>query len=285
METSSARSHSFFFVLISLRLFFVGPSAPANVPRAYAQQLDARTVLAQGVESFKNGNYDEAIKAFSQAKQLDPNFLNARLYLATTYASIYIPGAPSDENRKNGQAAVDEFSGVLDLDPNNLSAIDGMGAILFQMAGTPYDPKMFEASKSYHKRHEELQPDDPEPYYWVGVINWTLAFHANGEYRAEFNRTEGHLEDSGPLPEPLREKYATEYGALIEEGIDSMKHAMALRPDYDDAMAYLNLLFRRKADFVADDEERAQLRTAADELIDKIKEIKQKRALTQPDNR
>jgi len=51
-----------------------------------------------------------------------------------------------------------------------------------------------------------------------------------------------------------------------------------LRPDYDDAMAYLNLLYRRKADTVADLSERDALTQMADDLIDRIKEIKQRRA-------
>jgi hypothetical protein len=38
----------------------------------------------------------------------------------------------------------------------------------------------------------------------------------------------------------------------IQEGIDSLKKAIELRPDYDDAMAYLNLMYREKADLECD---------------------------------
>ncbi len=51
-----------------------------------------------------------------------------------------------------------------------------------------------------------------------------------------------------------------------------------LRPDYDDAMAYLNLLYRRKADMVESKEEREALLKQAEDLVDKVKEIKQKRS-------
>jgi hypothetical protein len=43
-------------------------------------------------------------------------------------------------------------------------------------------------------------------------------------------------------------------------------------------MAYLNLLYRRKADTVESAEERATLVKQADDLVDKVKEVKQKRA-------
>ena len=46
--------------------------------------------------------------------------------------------------------------------------------------------------------------------------------------------------------------------------------------------AYLNLLYRRKADMVESADERASYQKQADELVDKVKEIKQKRAEQPP---
>jgi tetratricopeptide (TPR) repeat protein len=243
-------------------------------------KLKARDLLNKGVAAYKNGQYDTAIEDFKQAKELDPGLMNARLYLATAYASQYIPGAPSDQNVRLGNQAVNEFKEVLQIDPNNLSAIDGIGSILFQMAGTPYDPKKFEESKSYHQKHIELKPNDPEPYYWIGVIDWTLSFRANGELRAAYNRehVNKQVRDTDPLPPALRNEYTAKFGPLVEEGISDLQKAIQIRPDYDDAMAYLNLLYRRKADMVESADERAALLKQADDLVDKVKEIKQKRA-------
>ena len=253
-------------------------SAQEPAPQTTAQ-VQARDLLNQGVQAFKNGQYGEATQDFLHANQLDPKLLNARLYLATTYASQYIPGAPSEENAHMGRQAVEEFRGVLSIDPQNLSAIDGMGSMLFQMAGEPFDPDLFLESKTSHEKHIHLRPQDPEPYYWIGVIDWTLAFRANGQLRARFNLSVRgkQLSDGAPLPPELRDEYAREYGATIEEGIESLRHAIALRPDYDDAMAYLNLLYRRKADIVAGTAEREELLKTADDLIDRVKEIKTKR--------
>jgi tetratricopeptide (TPR) repeat protein len=249
-------------------------------PAQTEEEKQARQALNEGVLAFKNGQYEEARTDFAHAKQLDPQLLNARLYLATAYASQYIPGAPSEENRRLGEAAVAEFRDVLSLQSENLFAIDGIGSLLFQMAGQPYDPAKFAEAKSQFQKHIQLKPDDPEPYYWAGVIDWTLSFRANGELRKRFNqytRGEG-LRDTDPLPAELREQYVREYGATIDEGIECLKHAIDLRPEYDDAMAYLNLLYRRKADTVADASERDELTKMADDLVDKVKEIKQRRA-------
>src|SRR3979490_3323595 len=137
--------------------------------------------LKKGVAAYRDGKFDQSIEDFKQAKDLDPTLMNARLYLATAYATQYIPGAPSEENIRMGEQAIKEFQEVLTVDPNNLSAIDGIGSILYNMAGTPYSREKFEESKKYHMKHIALKPEDPEPYYWIGVIDWTLTYRSNLE--------------------------------------------------------------------------------------------------------
>jgi tetratricopeptide (TPR) repeat protein len=267
-------------VRIARRGFSLAMLAVVVAAGSGCNKLKARDLLNKGVANFKNGQYDAAVEDFKEAKDLDPSLLNARLYLATAYASQYIPGAPSDENVKRGTAAIDEFKGVLEKDANNLSAIDGIGSILFQMSGQPFNPEKFQESKTYHQKHIELKPSDPEPYYWIGVIDWTLAFRGNAEMRTDYNKAHinKQIKESDALPAAVRTDFVGKYGQLVDEGIASLQKAIQLRPDYDDAMAYLNLLYRRKADMVESAEERASYQKQADDLVEKVKEIKQKRA-------
>jgi tetratricopeptide (TPR) repeat protein len=242
-------------------------------------KLKARDMLNKGVAAYRDGKFDLAIEDFKQAKDLDPTLTNARLYLATAYATQYIPGAPSDENIRMGEQAIKEFQEVLGADSSNISAIDGIGSILYNMAGTPYTRARFEESKTYHMKHIALKPEDPEPYYWIGVIDWTLTYRSNLEMRGKWRLANAGkpLKDDDPMPAQVRGDYSKENGQLIDEGIEKLHKALELRPDYDDAMAYLNLLLRRKADEAATPDERAALLKQADELVDKAKEIKQKK--------
>ncbi len=242
-------------------------------------KLKARDLLNKGVAAYRDGKYDAAIEDFKEAKDLDPTLMNARLYLATAYATQYIPGAPSDENVRMGEAAVREFQDVLSVAPDSLPAIDGLGSILFGMAGTPYTRERFEESKTYHMKHIALKPEDPEPYYWIGVIDWTLTYRSNLEMRGKWrlDHPGKPLKDDDPMPNDIRDEYIKENSQLIDEGITDLQKAIQLRPDYDDAMAYLNLLLRRKADEAASPQERADLLKQADDLVEKAKEIKQKK--------
>ena len=243
-------------------------------------KLKARDLLNKGVNAFKAGQSDAAIEDFKRSTELDPSLMMARVYLATAYASLYIPGAPSPENKARGDQAITEFKNILEIDPNNLTAIDGIGSLLFQMAGTPpVNEKGFEESKTFHQRHIQIKPDDPEPYYWIGVIDWTLAWRGNAAMRLDYNKNniKKQVHDDQPLPAPVRTDYTAKYGTLVDEGIADLQKAISLKPDYDDAMAYLGLLYRRKADMVESADERASLEKQADDLLEKIKEIKQKR--------
>jgi tetratricopeptide (TPR) repeat protein len=241
-------------------------------------RLRARDLLNKGVQAYKNGQFDQAIDDFQRSKALDPGLVNARLYLATAYSTQYIPGAPSEENVRLGEHAIQEFKEVLEKDSSNVSAIDGIGAILFNMGGTPFDPKKFEESKTYHERHIQLKPEDPEPYYWIGVIDWSLAFRGNKDMRADYNqKSKKPVKDTDPMPAALATEFSSKLGTTVEEGITNLKKAIELRSDYDDAMAYLNLLYRQKADMESTTAARDADYKMADDLVDKVKAIKQKK--------
>ena len=268
------KSHSWFLVAVVLTAFVAG---------AGCDKLRARDRLNKGVNAYKSGQFDQAIEYFKEAKSLDPSLTNAQLYLATAYASQYVPGAPSQENINNGNQAIAEFKNILDTDADNLAAIDGIGSILYNMGGSPYDAKKLEESKSYHEKHIQLKPEDPEPYYWVGVIDWSLAFRANKDMRDEYNKTtKKPIRENDPMPAPLAMQFADKYGATVDDGISSLQKAMTLRSEYDDAMAYLNLLYRQKADMETSKEARDTDLQQADDLVERVKAIKQKKANITP---
>jgi hypothetical protein len=88
--------------------------------------------------------------------------------------------------------------------------------------------------------------------------------------------------------EPLKDKKVCatlkeKNDSNIQEGIDNLNKALQLRPDYDDAMAYMNLMYRERADVQCGDAaaRAADLKTA-DEWVDKTLAEKKKKAEKQP---
>jgi tetratricopeptide (TPR) repeat protein len=273
---------SLFFVaaLATVSLASAASSTAQSAPpqEQTPQNLEAKKWLNDGIQAYKNGDIEPAIADFTRAKELDPTLVKARLYLATAYASRFIPGATSAENTEFGEKALREYQDILATQPNNVAAIDGAGSILYNMAASPWDVKKMEESKSYHQKHIELAPNDPEPYYWIGVIDWSMAYRTNLELRTAWTQKTGRpLAAADPLPDELRAQFQEKSGANVQEGMDSIKKAVALRPDYDDAMAYLNLLYRQRSDMDATEAERHTDEIAADELVEKVKAIKEKK--------
>jgi len=239
-------------------------------------KLRARDQLNKGVEAFSSGQFDQAIEHFKSAQQYDPTLTNARLYLAAAYTQQYVPGVPSKENVRNGEEAVKINKDILSGDPNNLSAIDNLGSLLFNMASRPLDPKGMGDAKAFHQKHIELSPNDPSPYYWVGVIDWSLAHNDNVNLRDQYNRSsKKQIRDSDPLPPALLSQFSQKNGQIVDEGMNALNKAIQLNPSYSDAMSYLNLLYRQKADMETSPAARDEDLKAANDLVDKAKAIKQ----------
>lgn len=215
------------------------------------RRLKARDQLNKGVNAFRNAQFQSAIMYFKQAVDLDPELLNARLYLATAYAQQYIPGGDSPENVKVGEQAINTFQQVLERDPNNTTAIASIAQIYYNM-------KNFEKAKEYQRRRLTIEANNPEPYYWIGVINWAVCYQRDGQLRKDLRLdvpdAKGELR---PLPEKDRAQLAEQNSALVDEGIKALQKALDIKPNDFDAMAYLNLMFRQKADIEVTPDERA----------------------------
>jgi len=237
-------------------------------------KLRARDHLNKGVQAYKNAKYEQAIDHFQQSVSLDPTLINARLYLATAYAQQYIPGADTPDNNRMGEQAIDQYKQVLQVEPKNINSIKGIAYLYLQM-------KKFDLAKEFYKKASEADPNDPEPYYSVAVIDWTQTYQPRQEERAKLGMKP---EDSLPAKDKkvcamVREKNT----ANIQEGIDNLNKALQLRPDYDDAMAYMNLMYRERADVQCDDKDAraADLKTA-DDWVDKTMATKKAKAEKQP---
>jgi len=237
------------------------------------QWLKARDEMNKGVQAFKVQRYQLAVDHFKVAVESDPSLVNARLYLATAYASLFDPNSGAEENLQKAELAIQEFQNVLQVDANNIGSVSGIASLYFLM-------KRMDQAKEFYLKHIQLEPTNPEPYYSVAVINWTQTYQARMIVKAR-TRT--------PADAPItnvqeREALAERNTPLIDEGMQLLNKAIELRQEYDDAMAYLNLLYREKADLAATPAERDELLNAANSWFDKAQEakkIKTERALKQ----
>jgi tetratricopeptide (TPR) repeat protein len=239
------------------RLLMLAGVALALFSSVGCNKLRARDQLNKGVQSYKNSKYEEAINHFQQAVELDPSLLNARMYLATAYAQQYIPGADSRDQRVN--------------------AAKGVAYLYLNM-------RKFDEAKKYYRMASAVDPNDPEPYYSVGVIDWTASYQPRMEARAKLGlKPEENLNPKDKEQKKVCAELKQKNTPAIQEGIESLNKAIQLRPDYDDAMAYMNLMYREKADVECDElPARAEDLKTADHWVDQTLLTKKAKAEKQP---
>lgn len=255
----------------STRVLAAAALALALFSLAGCNKLRARDQLNKGVQAYKNAKYEEAIERFKNAVNYDPSLINARLYLATAYAQQFIPGAETPDNNRNAEQAIEQFKQVIDEHPGRDAEVNSLKGI----ASLYLNQKKFDQAKEYYQKVTQLDPNDPEAYYSVAVIDWTQAYQPRMEERAKLG-----LKPEDPLKDQkvcalLKDKNS----AVVQDGMDNLDKALKLRPDYDDAMAYYNLMWREKADIECGDPaaREADLKQA-DDWVDKTMATKKAKA-------
>lgn len=249
---------------------------PLEGDRSRAQQE-----LKQGVLAYRAGQFQTAIEHFKRAIELDPTLLNARIFLATAYATQFRPDSRSEENRQLGEAAIRQFEKVLELDPNYPTAIQYLASLYFGMAVSEKSPeasrRLFEKSKEFRRRLVELEPQNSEHYYSIAVTDWALAYKSRMQMKVTLR-----LGSDEPLPTRQREDLAKKNSAIVDEGIGMLQKALELNPKYLDAINYLNLMYREKADLVADAQEREEWLRKANDLVERHKRLREELGPTTP---
>jgi len=232
------------------------------------QKLQARDHLNKGVNAFKNAQYPEAVEHFKQAVELDPSYTNARLYLATAYMQQYIPGSESDDNMKMANAAESTFKDVLKDDPKNETAIAYLASLYL-------NEKHWDESKAWYDKLTTVNPKSAVGYYSKGFIAWSQWYPADGTARANLGMK---LDDPGPIKDKkVREELKAKYASVIQDGLNNLDEALRVDPDYDDAMAYENLLIRERADLADNKEDYEKDVKTANDWVDKAMAVKEKK--------
>jgi tetratricopeptide (TPR) repeat protein len=237
-------------------------------------KLRARDQLNKGVQAYKASKFEQAVSFFQRAIELDPELTVAKLYLATACVAQFVPGAETPENKRYSSCAIEQYEKVLQAD----SEKDNKGTMVLGTKGLAsiyYNMSNFDKAKEYNEKAIALDPADPENYYSVAVIDWNQTYVPRVKLKTEL----------GIKPtDPIKDKKACQQLRdqnlqKVEDGIKMLEKAIDLRKDYDDAMAYLNLMYRERADIQCEDPaaREADLKLA-DDMVAKTMEVKKMKA-------
>lgn len=128
--------------------------------------------LKLGMAAYKESHNEQAIQHFERATELDSGNINAHLYLATVCVSLYIPGVDSDDNQAFAEKAIAHYQRVLDLHSDNPQKLNGAKGIAYLYLNM----KNWDEARKYYQMESDLDPNDPEPHYSMGVIDWSQCY-------------------------------------------------------------------------------------------------------------
>jgi ankyrin repeat protein len=126
------------------------------------------------------------------------------------------------------EMAADEFQKVLKTQPQNIEALEWMGAVEFVRWSKPPTIEQFRKTAAYFKKAVDLDAKDPDRHYWIAAIS--LAFVLTGKGAS-----------------------IVDTAMMLDDGILHAKKAIELDPQFADAMDQLSGLYRRKGVLMASD--------------------------------
>ena len=209
----------------------------------------ARDQLNKGVQAYRNAKYPEAVERFKTAVRLDPNLPHRTAVSGHRLHEPVHPGRRVPGESRDGQGRHEQFLKVLDEDPKN-DCRDRLDRFpVFQRSPSCPGPRYRRSStrpRSGTGSSSEANPKNKEAFYTLGVIAWTKAFQPPLEARPSRRH-----EARGPRPikdKKVREELRGNVLGHDRGGMKDLEKALAIDSDYDDAMAYVNLLYRQRAD-------------------------------------
>ena len=183
-----------------------------------------RSWLNRGVEAYKSARFPEAVEYFQKSVELKPTEVSPHLYLATALMSQYVPGAESPENLNFARNAETQFNAVLQLAPQDLTALRSLAALSYQEAQGKQNEgeksRKLDESVSWYQRVLAVDPRDKEAYYSLGVIDWLKWYPNLMRARAQLGM---RPEQPGPLSNAaVRQDLLARYSSVIADGIANL---------------------------------------------------------------
>jgi tetratricopeptide (TPR) repeat protein len=248
--------------------FFLGNSYDNLWKPSKKGEADNDALLTKAVD-----NYQRAAETLSSSQDAQDKVLSKR-------ALEFLVSAYSADKLNDPAKAEPVVQKMIQLDPGDPANYFAL-AKLYEDAGAyeeaekvlqqakqakPGDPAVYMQLAGYYNRQGQFdktidalteraqkEPNNPEAFYTISTYYWDKAYR-------DFKLKENEKKD------------------FVEKGIESVDHALQIKPDYMEALVYKNLLLRLQANLEKDPAKQQQLIKDADKLRDKANELRKQKA-------
>ena len=246
-------------------------------------KIKARMAIKEANNAYDHENYKDALASYIKARNIDPSFPDLDRMIGYSEIGLYIPDQKTPENEAHADRAIAELNRYLTKRPDDEIARDALINMYLNANRT-------DDAIAYFRKYLEEHPADLKAVKSIATLyakkgdfneslNWyqkiTLLDAKNPESFYIFGVVCYEKVAKNPPQDPAEKM------TIITKGKDALQRAIDIKPDYFEAMAYLNLLWRQQAlvDALTDPAKAQQDVAQADLIRNKTLEIiKQRKA-------
>lgn len=220
-----------------------------SVNLAACSRVNARIAIRDANDLYTQEKYAEALKMYEKARKIDNSFPDLDRMVGYCNIGLYKPESDEPQNEKHADAAIRELQGYLKKRPADTVAREALINMFL-------NANRISQAIDYFRNYLDSHPADLDAVRSIATLyakqgnfaeslNWyekiTLIDSKNPESQYVFGVVLYETVAKNPPADPVEKL------ALIEKGKTVLQKAIDMRPDYFEAMAYLNLLFRQQA--------------------------------------
>lgn len=253
---------------------------------AGCNKLKAKQETKKGHEFAKSQQYETALASYQEALRLDPHEDKLHKAIAFAYMGMYQPGSKHPKDLEMATKAIQHLKTYVEAYPDDRKAREFLLSMYLSteqydqaesfyqqmLRENPKDTKAmasmasiyfkkgdFEQGVAWLEKRLAAEPPEakPEVYYLIGVQAWDRSYN---------------YPDLDPLQRPQ----------IVERGLEALNKAMELKPDYFEAISYVNLLYREKAKIETDPAKQQEYMALADQYRNQALELRKKALAAKP---
>jgi len=241
-------------------------------------KVQARADLKKGNSYYQQEQYSKALDSYQKGLELDPDATFAWRSVGLAALALYRPGDESPKNVGYASTAVDAFEKYLADYPDDEKIPE-------YLMSTYVNAKKYDDAIAFIDRRIQEKPEQAAKLQRAKITILTQAGRLDrafklidelkGEERAQALYSIGVSAWDKVFHDPGTLDYESR-GRLVDMGLDAIKKALEVKPDYFEAMVYYGLLFRQKAALETDPEQRLADEETARQWQQKALELRKK---------
>jgi len=240
-------------------------------------KLKSKQEIKRGNEFLKAAQYQSALSAYQEALRLDPSEDKLHKHIGIAYMGMYQPGSKHPKDLEYAQKAIDNLKQYVAAYPQDQKVLEYLvsmylnterydDAIAFYqnelLKRNPKDSKAmqslamlyfkkgdFDNGVKWLKERLTVEGNNPEVYYLIGVQAWDRSYN---------------YPDVDPA---VRTK-------IVDDGLTALNKAVEMKPDYFEAISYINLLYREKAKMETDPAKKQEYTDTANKYLQQALEMR-----------